>query len=68
MSLITIKKSNNESEIFILKGRLESEGVKCYLRNQFSTQIMPQISSVELQISEVDSEKVKEILSQINQT
>ena len=68
MSLITIKQSNNESEITILKGKLESEGIKCYLRNQFTSQLMPHIALVELQVSEEDLERVKEILTEINQT
>lgn len=40
MSLITIKKSHIESDLLVLKSKLESEGINCYLKNEFTTQIM----------------------------
>ena len=66
MSLITIKGSHLETDLLILKGRLESEGIKCYMRNEFTTQIMNYLPSfeVELQVSELDLERVKEILKE----
>jgi len=61
MSLITIKKSHIESELLVLKSKLESEGIKCYLKNEFTTQIMNYLPSfeVELQVSDLDLERVK---------
>lgn len=69
MSLITIKKSHLELDLIVLKGKLESEGIKCYLKNEFTTQIMNYLPSfeVELQVSESDLERVKEILSEIDE-
>ena len=66
MSLITIKRSHLETDLLILKGRLESEGIKCYMRNEFTTQIMNYLPSfeVELQVSELDLKRVKEILKE----
>lgn len=68
MSLVTIKKSHLESDLLVLKSKLESEGIKCYLRNEFTTQIMNYLPSfeVELQVSDSDFERVKDILSEIN--
>ena len=68
MSLVTIKKSHLESDLLVLKSKLGSEGIKCYLRNKFTTQIMNYIASfeVELQVSDSDFERVKDILSEIN--
>jgi hypothetical protein len=65
MSLITIKRSHNESDLFMLKSRLESEGIKCFLLNEFITQLMPNMLSfeVELQVHDKDIERVKEILT-----
>lgn len=65
MSLITIKKSHVESELLVLKSRLESEGIKCYFRNEYTTQIMNYLPSfeVELQVSELDLEKAREIMT-----
>jgi hypothetical protein len=67
MSLITIKKSHLESELLVLKSKLQSEGIKCYLKNELTTQIMNYLPSfeVELQVSALDLERVKEILSEI---
>ena len=69
MSLITIKRSHIETDLSILKSRLESEGIKCYLRNEFTTQIMNHMATfdVELQVSDLDLERVKEILSEIEE-
>ena len=67
MSLITIKKSHIELELAVLKSKLESEGIKCYLKNEFTTQIMNYLPSfeVELQVSDFDLERVKEIMSEM---
>ena len=67
MNLITIKRSHIETDLLILKGRLESEGIKCYLKNEFTTQIMSHMATfdVELQVSDSDIERVKEILNEI---
>ena len=64
MSLITIKKSHIESNLSVLKSRLESEGIKCYLRNEFTTQIMNYLPSfeVELQVAESDLKRTLEIM------
>jgi hypothetical protein len=67
MSLITIKKSHVEAELLVLKSKLESEGIHCYLKNEFTTQIMNYLPSfeVELQVSDADLEKALEILNEI---
>jgi hypothetical protein len=67
MSLITIKESHEESDLLVLKSKLESEGIKCYLKNEFTTQIMSHMATfvVELQVSNSDLEKVNEILKEI---
>ena len=67
MSLITIKESHEESDLLVLKSRLESEGIKCYLKNEFTTQIMSHMATfvVELQVSNLDLEKVHKILKEI---
>lgn len=69
MSLITIKKAHLESDISILKSKLESEGIKCFLRNEFTTQIMNYMPAfeVELQVSELDVEKAQSIMKTIEE-
>ncbi|WP_139957796.1 putative signal transducing protein [Flavicella sediminum] len=67
MRLITIKKAHIESELFVLKSKLESEGIKCFMKNEFTTQIMNYLPSfeVELQVSSGEFEKAIEILNQM---
>lgn len=64
MTLTTIKKSNLASNLAILKGRLESEGITCYLKNEFTTQLMHYVPTceVELQVSNSDLEQVEKIM------
>lgn len=68
MSFVTIKKSHLEGDLLVLKSALESEEIKCYLKNEFTTQIinfMP-LFEVELQVNYSDLEKAQEILNGIN--
>jgi hypothetical protein len=64
MSLITIKESHVESDLLVLKSVLESEGIKCYMKNEFTTQIMSHMANfvIELQVSSTDLDRVNEIL------
>lgn len=68
MSFVTIKKSHLEGDLLILKSALESEGIRCYLKNEFTTQIINFMPSfeVELQVSDSDLEKAQKILNEIN--
>ena len=54
MNWVTIKKSNREPELLVLKSRLESLEIPCFLKNQYTTQVMNYFPSfeVELQVPE----------------
>ena len=67
MSLVTIKTSRIETDLSILKSRLESEGIQCYLKNELTTQIMNYMPTfeMELQVSTSDLEKAREIINEI---
>ena len=67
MSLITVKSAHVGADLLVLKSKLESEGIRCFMRNEFTTQIMNHLPSfeVELQVSEKDVERVREILNEI---
>jgi len=69
MDFVTIKESHLESDLLVLKSILESEGIRCYLKNEFSTQIMSHMPTfmVELQVSTSDLERVQEILKEIEE-
>ncbi len=66
MSLITIKESHVESDLLVLKSRLESEGIPCYLKNEFTTQIMSYMATfvVELQVSSSDLKRAQKNLNE----
>lgn len=68
MHFITIKKSHLESDLLVLKSKLESEGIRCFLRNEFTTQVMNYMPTfeVELQVPDSDLEKATSILNEIN--
>ena len=61
MKLITIRKSNIEPELSILRSKLESEGITCFMKNELTTQIMNFLPSfeIELQIRDSDLDKAK---------
>jgi len=68
MSFITIKKSHLEGDLLVLKSSLESEGIKCYLKNEFTTQIINFMPTfvVELKVSISDFEKANLIINEMN--
>ena len=67
MSLITIKTSRHETDLLILKTRLESEGIECYLKNELTTQLMNYIPTfeIELQVQTLDLERAKKVMNEI---
>ena len=67
MKFITIKSSHVESDLYVLQSKLESEGIKCFLKNQFTAQIMSHMATfmVELQVAESDLDRVQQILDTI---
>ena len=64
MKFVTIKESHYQTDLVVLKSRLESEGIECRFKNEFTTQILNYIPSflVELQVQEKDVPRVKEIM------
>ena len=67
MSFVTIKESHFETDLLVLKSRLESEGIRCFLKNEYNNQIMSHIATftVELQVSASDLEKARKIMNDI---
>jgi hypothetical protein len=66
MKLVTVKASRYAADLVILKSRLESEGIMCWLKNELTSQVIPYVPSIyaELQVAESDLERVKEILTE----
>jgi hypothetical protein len=68
MELITIKRAHHPSELMIFKGLLESQGIHCYIKNEYITQVMNYIPSfeAELQVAASDVKVVQEILDELD--
>lgn len=64
MKFITVKESHYQTDLVVLKTRLESEGIECRFKNELTAQVLNHIPSflVELQVREIDVPRVKEIL------
>ena len=64
MKFVTVKESHYQQDLTVLKSRLESEGIKCYLKNELTTQVLSHVPAfaVELQIAETDLAQAKKIM------
>ncbi len=69
MSMVTVKRSEYESELLVLASILEAEGIPYFLKNQYSAQILKFGSNfqVELQVHTSDLEEVRRILEEYEQ-
>jgi hypothetical protein len=65
---ITIKTFTLPTEVVVLRGRLESEGIECFVQNELITQINPlysnAIGGVQLQVKESDLQNAIAILKE----
>ena len=70
MDLITVKSSHYQTDLLVLKSKLESEGISCYLKNELTSQILNHIPAfvVELQVKDSDVEQVKTIMLEMGET
>lgn len=66
MKFITIKTSHYASDLVVLQSKLESYGIRCFLKNEFSAQVLSHLPNalVELQIAETDLAKVQELIEE----
>ncbi|MDX5437376.1 MAG: DUF2007 domain-containing protein, partial [Pontibacter sp.] len=67
--LVTIATFNEPTEAHILKGRLEAEGILCFLGDEHIVGAQPfysvAVGGVKLRVTEQDVEEAKTILSRI---
>ena len=72
MSLITVKTFDNSIETHLLKCKLESEGVKCYIFDENMVSLNPlyniTVGGIKLKINEIDLNKASEIIKLISET
>ena len=69
MQFITIKESHYASDLLVLKSRLESEGIKCHLKDELTTQVLQHLPSlsVKLQVLRADLDKVQKIMKEMGE-
>jgi hypothetical protein len=72
MKLVTVKTFDNSIDAHILKSKLESEGVDCYLFDEHLTHLYPiynvTLGGIKLKINEFDTQKVIALLNEIDNT
>lgn len=69
MSFITIKESHYVSDLFILKSKLESEGIDCHIDDENTSMVLAHLPSItaKLKVSEKDLPQVKSILIEMGE-
>jgi len=69
MKFVTVKESHYAADLQVLKSRLESEGIECFVNGELSSQVLNHIPTMqaELKVNESDIEKVKAILIEIGE-
>ena len=69
MKLIIVKTSHYAADLQVLKSRLESEGIECFVNGELTSQVLNHIPTMqaELKVNESDIEKVKAILIEIGE-
>ena len=72
MPLITFKTFENPVDAHLLKSKLESEGIDCFLFDENIVSVMPlyniTVGGIKLKIDDSDLKKAKEIFSEIEHT
>jgi len=67
-NIVTIKVFNNTMDAYILKSKLESENINCFLLNENIGSLYPNnfsIGGIKLKISEHDIDKALDIIKEI---
>ena len=64
MNFVTVKESHYQGDLVVLKSRLESEGIKCRLKNELTTQVLNHIPSfvIELQVPDDKVDQARKIM------
>jgi hypothetical protein len=67
-TLVTVKTFSYPNEVGIIRGRLESEGIRCFVQDELTTQVnhfySNAIGGIKLQVKESDVEQALEILKE----
>lgn len=70
MALVTIMTSDNGIDIHMMKGRLETDGIVCYVFDENIMTLNPlfniAVGGVKLKVNEADAETAREIINELN--
>ncbi len=68
MRLTTIRTSHYVHDLWVLQSFLESEGINCFIKNEFTTQVMSHMANfvAELQVKSEDLERAQELLNEFD--
>ncbi|MDR2413676.1 MAG: DUF2007 domain-containing protein [Odoribacteraceae bacterium] len=64
--LVTVMTFSDPVEVSILRGRLEAEGIRCFVRDEMTAQVLPFVSDaiggIKLQVRERDARRTIRLL------
>jgi len=68
MKIVVVKTFDNSFQAYLIKGKLESEGIECFLTNENLTTLIPNFTNlldmgIGLMVSEEDYPKAREIIN-----
>lgn len=62
--LVTVLAFTHTHEAAIIRSRLESEGIACFIKDELTVQVYPYITEAKLQVKESDVQRTIEILKE----
>lgn len=69
MDFVTIARFSNAFDMHVVKGRLEADGIECFVRDEHTITAIPiydiALGGIKLQVREADVEAAKEILKTV---
>lgn len=70
MDFVTVARFSNSFDMHVVKGRLEADGIPCFVRDEHTISTQPfydiALGGIKLQVQEKDVEAAKEILKDVH--
>lgn len=70
MDFVTIARFSNSFDMYVVKGRLEADGIECFVRDEHTITAIPiydiALGGIKLQVREADVDAAKEILKTVS--
>lgn len=64
MELVTVKESHYTNDLVVLKSKLESEGIKCFIKDEYTSDVLNHLPNIyaKLQVYKNEIPRVKSII------